>query len=191
MAWPTYLVDAVDVTEVDGVEGVDASTLLALPAAPRGSLPTADGIHGAQYVPLPREAKVLTLSVSGLSADVDTSELMQGLTSWAKPGRAVTLTRRRLNGEDEQEHTASATLWDIYEGQRIGLRGVAATLEFVVLDGCFCDSSVTIADASGTHSVEGTVTTRRMTITFSAAATLTNSTNGYSCTVDAAGTVDV
>lgn len=134
----------------------------------------------------------VTCRVTGTGFD-DAWSKIRALRRRTKPGRDVTLTRYMPGGESDTLVSQLAT------ARRVGdtvvwtdgaPQAVVAT-DFTLLSPWHPSTATSIASASGSVSVDGDIRTEKMTITFSAAATLTNSTNGAWLTVTGAGDVDV
>lgn len=100
-----------------------------------------------------------------------------------KAGRTVTLTRLMPDPEGTDAnvpHTTTARR-QVDRPVWLGKRGMVVDIDWQIADAPWYGAAVAIADAAGTHDVDGDLDTHRMTITLAAGAarTITNSTNGH------------
>lgn len=124
----------------------------------------------------------LALTLRG-ATDAAFNDAHRALALMCKIGSTLTLTRRKVYGSGNEEHTAIARyVSGLGPQQMFAMVDADLTLVLRILSGVWYGSAVTIG--SGASTIAGTARTRRMTITFTGGTnpTLTNSTTGDSVT---------
>jgi hypothetical protein len=149
----------------------------------RGDLPTYAGVSGATAVRRPTDTKVRSGQVTMTDgADLaETEDKVAAFKAALFPGKAQTVTRRKVTGSGNLDTTQTAIVRPAIEER--WLSDTTCTLIFAVetLDGPWYGSSQSIG-AAGTTTVLGDTSTRSITATLSAGAVnpvVTNTSNGY------------
>lgn len=187
MVYDTLLADGVDLASLCIVENIDE--FLSSPQA-RGSLPTFPGVNGSAMADRPAAGETRSLQCAVLGDNLtkvnDAHRALQSALRW---GKAVTLKRRLAFTTGNEEHS---TLVVPTKHAAAGAGGAARRLvvSLEMIQGVWYGTPPA-AIGAGTTVIVGDDWTERLSIVLSAACTLTNTTNGWSMTVDAAGTVNV
>ncbi|MFT4128229.1 MAG: hypothetical protein QM662_18625 [Gordonia sp. (in: high G+C Gram-positive bacteria)] len=198
--YDTILIDDVDVKSLPGVtlaqDGYTASWTV---PTTRGDRATYAGIDGEADSDLPVAALIVPVSVWVHSSNqLEQNDRIDAVRAWAKPRRAVTLTRRVAHAGGNQQHTGLARLDGAVGIERQGPTLARLAVQFRVAAGNLFGPSLTIAGA-GPITVVGTTPTRAITLTLAAGTSnpaVANTMTGHSFrfvgTVPAGGvTVDI
>jgi hypothetical protein len=179
----TYLVDSVDLAATGVALTHDGAGLWA-GLTEDIAVSTTPGINGGLIVGgrvLPFTHSTMYLVQASTQDAVWAS--IRSLRRRCKPGRSVTLTRRMPDPEGGGSNMDQAATARRQTDRVSWLAPSAAVvdIDWLLTDGPWFGSGVTIASIAGTQSILGDTVTRRMTLTLAAGAarTVQNTTNGY------------
>lgn len=181
----TYFVDGVDL-QIDGVVELthDGAGLWSGLTEEIG-VDTTPGVNGGQITDGVFRPYVhyMLFNIHGDGFD-EVWAAIRALRRRCKPGRTVTLVRQVPDPEGTDTNVDHTTTARRVNAPRVSWEGPDAAvvdIDWLIADTPWHGDAVAIADAAGTHDIDGDLATHRMEITLpeGPARTITNTTNGH------------
>lgn len=185
--WDTLLVDGTDLsTIVSCVQTLDGNYNAAVA---RGDDITIPGVDGEIFTDKPYGAGTVDYGlVFAGDTTAEFNDQYRVLKTLIRPGKQLTLTRRVSYSTGNESHTAVATYASGLTMSPQLMRFGKVAVSFKILSGVwYAASPTTVSVGSGfstTLAAAGETRTHKMTITVPGGSSITNSTNGFTLSLD-------